>query len=227
MINDLFSSFDFSTNLFLNIFPTGIVLLSLLIIPFFSSTFFLSSTKKLPLSLLELTWFSQLKNSKRVYLKAAFRYILAVFFSILFLNIARINPYFFPTTVHTIFSLRASWFTWLAIIISSLTYKISKFLAQFLPLGTPLWLAPFISIIEFFRTSVRPVTLGFRLTANIIIGHIILSLARLSLIISKSFPVFLIIFFVFRFYFVFELIICFIQAGVFSLLSSIYVAEHS
>lgn len=188
---------------------------------------FLSSTKKLPLSLLELTWFSQLKNSKRVYLKAAFRYILAVFFSILFLNIARINPYFFPTTVHTIFSLRASWFTWLAIIISSLTYKISKFLAQFLPLGTPLWLAPFISIIEFFRTSVRPVTLGFRLTANIIIGHIILSLARLSLIISKSFPVFLIIFFVFRFYFVFELIICFIQAGVFSLLSSIYVAEHS
>lgn len=227
MINDLFSSFDFSTNLFLNMFPTGIILLSLLIIPFFSSTFFLSSTKKLPFSLLELTWFSQLKNSKRVYLKAVFRYILAVFFSILFLNIARINPYFFPTTVHTIFSLRASWFTWLAIIISSLTYKISKFLAQFLPLGTPLWLAPFISIIEFFRTSVRPVTLGFRLTANIIIGHIILSLARLSLIISKSFPVFLIIFFVFRFYFVFELIICFIQAGVFSLLSSIYVAEHS
>jgi hypothetical protein len=108
MINDLFSSFDFSTNSFLRAFPTGIILLSLLIIPLFSSSVFLSSTKKLPLSLLELTWFSQLKNSKRMYLKAAFRYILAIFFSILFLNIARINPYFFPTTVHTIFSLRAS-----------------------------------------------------------------------------------------------------------------------
>lgn len=227
MINDLFSSFDFSTNLFLNIFPTRIILLSLLIIPLLSSTFILSSVKKAPFSLLELTWFSQLKNSKRLFLKAAFRYILAIFFSILFLNIGRINPYFFPTTVHTIFSLRASWLTWLAIIISRITYKISKFLAQFLPLGTPLWLAPFISIIEFFRTSVRPITLGFRLTANIIIGHIILSLARLRLMVSKRVTVFLIIFFIFRFYFVFELIICFIQAGVFSLLSSIYVAEHS
>ncbi len=227
MINDLFSSFDFSTNLFLNIFPTGIILLSFILVPFFSTFYIKSSIKKIPLSILELVWFLQLKNSKSIFLKAAFRYILAVFFSILFLNIARMNPYFFPTTVHTIFSLRASWLIWLTIIISRLTYKISKFLAQFLPLGTPLWLAPFISIIEFFRTAVRPITLGFRLTANIIIGHIILSLARLSIITSKRVGVFALIFFVFSFYFLFELMICFIQAGVFSLLSSIYVAEHS
>jgi F0F1-type ATP synthase membrane subunit a len=45
--------------------------------------------------------------------------------------------------------------------------------------------------------------------------------------VSKRITVFLVIFFIFRFYFVFELMICFIQAGVFSLLSSIYVAEHS
>ncbi len=227
MINDLFSSFDFYTNLFLNIAPTIIILLTLLLIPFTSVLFFLSPVKKNLFAQVELVWLLQLKNSKSMYFKSAFSFILTLFFSILFLNILRINPYFFPTTVHTIFSLRAAWLTWLTIILSRLTYKITKFLGQFLPLGTPLWLAPFISIIEFFRTSVRPITLGFRLTANIIIGHIILSLISLRLIVSKRFLVFFFIFFLFAFYFIFELIICLIQARVFSLLTSIYVLEHA
>jgi ATP synthase subunit 6 len=227
MINDLFSSFDFSTNFFLKFCPSIIILLVLFIFPFLSPLYAKISTKKNRFSLLESVWTGQLKNSKNTYFKFVMSFILVIFFSILFLNIIRMNAYFFPTTVHTIFSLRAAWITWLAIILSRITYKIKKFLAHFLPLGTPLWLAPFISIIEFFRTSVRPITLGFRLTANMIIGHIILSLARLSLITTRRVWVFSIIFFIFRFYFIFELMICFIQARVFSLLSSMYVLEHS
>jgi len=227
MINDLFSSFDFCTNFFLNVAPTLIILFTLFLAPLFSVLFMSSSAKKASFSYLEFIWLSQLSNSKNTFLKSVFAFILVLFFSILFLNILRINPYFFPTTVHTIFSLRAAWVTWLSIILSRALYKITKFLGQFLPLGTPLWLAPFISIIEFFRTSVRPITLGFRLTANIIMGHIILSLIRLRLITSKRLLVFVIIFFVFRFYFIFELIICLIQARVFSLLTSIYVLEHA
>lgn len=227
MINDLFSSFDFSTNLFLNTFPVIIILFSLLLIPLFSTFFLKGSKRKNTIKQLEHYWFLQLKNSKRVYLKFISSFILVIFFSILFLNIFRINPYFFPSTVHIIFSLRAAWFTWLAIILSRRTYKTLKFLAQFLPLGTPLWLAPFISIIEFFRTAVRPITLGFRLTANIIMGHIILSLIRICIIVTRRTWLFFSIIFILRFYFVFELIICFIQASVFSLLTSIYTLEHS
>jgi ATP synthase subunit 6 len=227
MINDLFSSFDFSTNVFLNFIPSIIILFSLFLIPLFSSTYFKSSIKKNSFSKLESVWLGQLKDSKNSYLKFVISFILTLFFSILFLNIFRINGYFFPSTVHTIFSLRAAWLTWLAIILSRITFKPKKFLAHFLPLGTPLWLAPFISIIEFFRTAVRPVTLGFRLTANIIMGHIILSLIRISLITTRRTLVFSIILFLFRFYFIFELGICFIQARVFSLLTSIYVLEHS
>lgn len=227
MINDLFSSFDFSTNIFLNFFPAIIILFALLLIPLFSRIYFNVTNKRTLFSQLEYFWSSQLKNSKNSYLKFVSSFILTLFFTILFLNIFRINPYFFPSTVHIIFSLSAAWLTWLAIIISRLTYKTFKFLAQFLPLGTPLWLAPFISIIEFFRTAVRPITLGFRLTANIIIGHIILSLIRICLIVIKRSWVFIIILSVLCFYFVFELIICFIQARVFSLLTSIYVLEHS
>jgi F-type H+-transporting ATPase subunit a len=227
MINDLFSSFDFTTNSLLNIFPTIIILFALLLIPLFSGIYFTASNKNTLFSQLEYFWSFQLKNSKNTYLKFASSFILTLFFTILFLNIFRINPYFFPSTVHIIFSLGAAWLTWLSVILSRLTFKTFKFLAQFLPLGTPLWLAPFISIIEFFRTAVRPITLGFRLTANIIIGHIILSLIRICLIVVKRSWVFAIILSILCFYFVFELIICFIQASVFSLLTSIYVLEHS
>jgi len=227
MINDLLSSFDSTTNIFLGSFPIIIIFFSLILIPLLRSFFVRSRKRKNIFKQLEQIWFSQLKNSKRVYLKFMSSFILVLFFTILFLNIFRINPYFFPSTVHTIFSFTGAWIIWLAIILSRRTYNPFKFFAQFLPLGSPLWLASFITIIEFFRTVFRPVTLGFRLTANIIIGHVVLSLIRICLIVTRRVSVFFSIVFIFVFYFIFELIICFFQATVFSLLTSIYTLEHS
>jgi F-type H+-transporting ATPase subunit a len=46
----------------------------------------------------------------------------------------------------------------------------------FLPLNTPWYLIPFLRVVEMVRIRVRPVTLCFRLLANISAGHILLAL---------------------------------------------------
>ncbi|WP_227643598.1 F0F1 ATP synthase subunit A [Klebsiella pneumoniae] len=47
-----------------------------------------------------------------------------------------------------------------------------------IPQGTPIILIPFIVLIETIRNIIRPRTLSIRLTANIIAGHLLLTLLR-------------------------------------------------
>jgi F-type H+-transporting ATPase subunit a len=49
-------------------------------------------------------------------------------------------------------------------------------LSHLLPQGTPLALINFMVLIELTRRIIRPVTLCVRLTANIIAGHLLISL---------------------------------------------------
>lgn len=50
-----------------------------------------------------------------------------------------------------------------------------------MPQGTPIVLIPFIVVIESVRRIIRPVTLSVRLMANIIAGHLLLTLIRGSI----------------------------------------------
>ena len=50
------------------------------------------------------------------------------------------------------------------------------FLAHLVPKGTPVMLVPFIVLIELLRRVIRPFTLGVRLAANMIAGHLLLVL---------------------------------------------------
>jgi F-type H+-transporting ATPase subunit a len=52
-------------------------------------------------------------------------------------------------------------------------------LAHLVPLGTPPVLMPFIVLIEITRSIIRPLTLSVRLAANIIAGHLLLTLLAL------------------------------------------------
>ena len=49
-------------------------------------------------------------------------------------------------------------------------------IAHLVPSGTPLALMPFMVLIESIRTVIRPITLSVRLAANMIAGHLLLSL---------------------------------------------------
>ena len=76
---------------------------------------------------------------------------------------------------------------------------------------------------------VRPITLSFRLAANISAGHIVLTLIRVYLVFSvfmlgRGVSVFLL--FVEVGYTLFEFGICIIQAYIFCLLLSLYTEDH-
>ena len=106
------------------------------------------------------------------------------------------------------------------------------FLRSLVPSGLPWWVVPVVFVLELVTFLVtRPVTLTLRLFGNMFAGHILLLLFALGgeyLLLSGegllklvSLPAFL-MFFLFS---AFEILIAFLQAYVFILLASVYIAE--
>jgi len=97
-------------------------------------------------------------------------------------------------------------------------------LAHLVPVGTPRFLMPVIVIIETVRNIIRPLTLSIRLAANIVAGHLLLtllgsqgpllSLFSLSLLMIGLFLLLLL-----------EVAVACIQSYVFTILSSLYLNE--
>jgi len=106
------------------------------------------------------------------------------------------------------------------------------FLAHLVPPGLPVLTRPVVFVLELLTFLViRPVTLSLRLFGNMFAGHILLLLFALGgeyMLIEGGFglklvsiPTFLIFFFLT----VFEILVAFLQAYVFILLTALYVAE--
>ena len=92
------------------------------------------------------------------------------------------------------------------------------------PQGTPNVLIPFIVLIESIRNIIRPITLTIRLTANIIAGHLLLTLLRrlgckIPLILI---PILLLIQIILL---ILESAVAIIQSYVFSVLITLYTRE--
>jgi F-type H+-transporting ATPase subunit a len=118
---------------------------------------------------------------------------------------------------------------WLRLIISRFKFKPKASTAHFLPDGAPDWLNPFLVLIESTRVLVRPLTLSFRLAANITAGHIVLSLlgVYLAAAIFTSITTMIPLLLISSFYIIFEVAICAIQAYIFCLLVSLYRDDHA
>jgi F-type H+-transporting ATPase subunit a len=106
------------------------------------------------------------------------------------------------------------------------------FVKSLVPPGLPWWVVPVVFVLEAITFLVtRPVTLTLRLFGNMFAGHILLLLFALGgeflllhgdgFIKLVSIPAFL-MFFLFT---AFEILIAFLQAYVFILLASVYIAE--
>ena len=103
----------------------------------------------------------------------------------------------------------------------SITYNLGDFLAHLQPVGSPAFLNPFLCVIELVRLLVRPLTLAVRLTANLRTGHILIALLGTGFIGSS------LVLLGGIFYFMFEMVICMIQAYIFTLLPTLYSDDHS
>lgn len=175
------------------------------------------------------TIITQLSRTISINLKGISSLISSLFILIILINLAGIIPYSLSSSRHLILTLSIGLPIWLRIIISSFTLHPKKSIAHFLPDGAPEWLNPFLVIIETTRILVRPITLSFRLAANITAGHIVLTLIRLYCVgaIFSSTPSFLFLLILSRGYIAFELAICLIQAYIFCLLLSLYSDDHA
>lgn len=101
---------------------------------------------------------------------------ISLFTIILFNNFLGLFPYIFTRSRHLIFTLSLSLPLWLRFIIYGWFNNIIHIFAHLVPQGTPPLLISFIVLIETIRNLIRPGTLAVRLTANIIAGHLLLTL---------------------------------------------------
>lgn len=112
----------------------------------------------------------------------------------------------------------------MGIIFFSLFKSLKRFLEHLIPVGTPLGLISFIVIVELLRNFIRPMALTFRLTANIIAGHLLIRLIGGAIIYLPV--LFLLVGSLAQRLLVFmELGVSLIQAYVFSTLLLLYLSE--
>lgn len=92
------------------------------------------------------------------------------------------------------------------------------------PLGTPNILIPLIVLIELVRNIIRPLTLSVRLAANIVAGHLLLTLISRAINPFSS-RIWILILLALGILIILENAVALIQAYVFSILPSLYVRE--
>ncbi|KYN20011.1 ATP synthase subunit a, partial [Trachymyrmex cornetzi] len=106
-----------------------------------------------------------------------------------------------------------------------LIFRILNHLGILLAHLTPYILIPFIVIIESISLIIRPLTLAIRLTANIIAGHLLLTLLGSSGININNLSTLSILIFIQILLLTLEIAVSLIQAYVFSILSTLYRRE--
>lgn len=175
MITNLFSVFDPSTNIFnlsLNWLST---FLGLLILP--SIYWFIPSRYHIIWNSILLTLHKEFKTllGPAGHNGRTFMFI-SLFAIIIFNNFLGLFPYIFTRTSHLTFTLALALPLWLRFIIYGWLNHTQHIFAHLVPQGTPAILIPFIVCIETISNIIRPGTLAVRLAANIIAGHLLLTL---------------------------------------------------
>lgn len=153
--------------------------------------------------------------------------IFTIFFFVLLMNLTGLTPFGFTVTAHIVVTFSLALIFFLAWIIIGLINLRLGFFSIFLPKGIPTWLAPLLVIIEILSFLLRPISLSVRLFANMLAGHILLFIIATGAIsVAKSVVVFGVFLSSFIFIFlILEIGIAFLQAYVFSILLSIYLAD--
>nr|AML25739.1 ATP synthase F0 subunit 6 [Staphylinidae sp. BMNH 1274246] len=172
MMTNLFSSFDPSTNLFaLNWLST---FLGMLFIP---SMYWLIPSRW---NYLWISMIMTLHNEFKVLLgnkiKGSTLIFISLFSLILFNNFLGLFPYIFTSSSHLIMTLALALPLWLSFMIYGWLNNTIHMFAHLVPQGTPPVLMPFMVLIETISNIIRPGTLAVRLAANMIAGHLLLTL---------------------------------------------------
>nr|YP_009754533.1 ATP synthase F0 subunit 6 [Myrmus lateralis]QIN90641.1 ATP synthase F0 subunit 6 [Myrmus lateralis] len=149
--------------------------------------------------------------------------MISLFMFILINNIMGLLPYIFTSSSHLTFTLTMALPMWLSLMIYGWVNHTNNMFAHMIPAGTPAILMPFMVLIETISNLIRPGSLAVRLTANMIAGHLLMSLlGNNSTKLSIMMPLIMMMQIMLM---LFETAVSLIQAYVFSVLSTLYSSE--
>nr|APX40061.1 ATP synthase F0 subunit 6 [Neocrepidodera brevicollis] len=149
---------------------------------------------------------------------------ISLFSLILFNNFLGLFPYIFTSTSHMVMTLSLALPLWLSFMIYGWLNNTIHMLAHLVPQGTPAILMPFMVCIETISNMIRPGTLAIRLSANMIAGHLLMTLLgntgpTLAILMINLLILVQILLLVL------ETAVSMIQAYVFTVLSTLYSSE--
>nr|YP_009938267.1 ATP synthase F0 subunit 6 [Lethe baileyi]QNU07686.1 ATP synthase F0 subunit 6 [Lethe baileyi] len=223
MMSNLFSIFDPSTNIFnlpLNWISTFI---GLMFIPY--SFWFLPNRYFMMWNFISTKLHNEFKNLMGPNsLNGSTFIFISLFFFVLFNNFLGLFPYIFTSTSHLNMSLTLSLTLWLSFMIYGWINNTQHMFIHMIPQGTPSILMPFMVLIETISNIIRPGTLAVRLTANMIAGHLLLTLLGNS---GMNMPNYLLIILIFTqiLLLILEFAVAIIQSYVITILSTLYSSE--
>nr|YP_009663907.1 ATP synthase F0 subunit 6 [Hydrotaea aenescens]QCW07940.1 ATP synthase F0 subunit 6 [Hydrotaea aenescens] len=148
----------------------------------------------------------------------------SLFSMILFNNFMGLFPYIFTSTSHLTLTLTLALPLWLCFMLFGWINNTQHMFAHLVPQGTPAVLMPFMVCIETISNIIRPGTLAVRLTANMIAGHLLLTLlgntgpSMSTILVSVLLIVQIALL-------VLESAVAMIQSYVFAVLSTLYSSE--
>ena len=112
---------------------------------------------------------------------------IAIFLFILINNFLGLFPYIFTASRHIALTLTLRLPLWISFILFGWINYYNYIFAHLVPISTPGPLIPFIVLIESIRNVIRPLTLAVRLMANIVAGHLLMTLLGNQTAVASNF----------------------------------------
>nr|YP_665529.1 ATP synthase F0 subunit 6 [Campodea lubbockii]ABF49579.1 ATP synthase F0 subunit 6 [Campodea lubbockii] len=222
MMNNLFSIFDPSSFLLIQINWISLFVI-FLIIPL--SMWLIPTRNSILIKNLILTLHNEFKNLLSQKMLPNMTIIpISIFFTILLNNSLGLFPFIFTASSHLTFSLTLALPLWLSFMIFGWISSTNHMLAHLVPQGTPVALMSFMVCIELVSNIIRPITLSVRLAANMIAGHLLMTLLG-NMAHLPPLLLLLIIIITQCALLTLECAVAFIQSYVFAILSTLYSNE--
>src|SRR5882672_6342762 len=159
-----------------------------------------------------------------------FPLVFSLFMFILVANVIGLIPYTFTVTSHIIITVLLALLVFITVVIYGFWKNGLKFFKLFVPSGIPIFILPLVVFIEVFSFFLRPISHSVRLFANMLAGHIALAvfasfiplLAGLGIAgyFGAVLPLGMVIALT-----ALELLVAFLQAYVFTILTCIYIND--
>nr|UZT67481.1 ATP synthase F0 subunit 6 [Endecameris sp. ZJUH 20220006] len=221
MMTNLFSIFDPITSYSLSLNWLS----SILFLSFFPQMFWLMSYKYMYMWILITNFIKKEINISLInYNSLNILIFISLFIYITLNNFISLFPYIFNSSSHLSFSLFLSLMYWISFMMFGWLKNSFHMFIHLTPQGTPYILMPFMVLIESISNLIRPLTLAIRLSANIIAGHLLMTLMSQSMN-SLNLIMIMIMIYLQSILMILELAVSFIQAYVFSILSTLYSSE--